>query len=446
MPAPDVAALLAELETTDPDAVDDARDAVDWLTGGEGLETITQLSICEFLWYALPLKWAGSVEERISAAWALSRLLTLGGLERYAALCVSPTTTQILRTYDRDGDDAGVTAYQRAMETTGLLPPDMPELTWSAIMGPEEVGAHDACAAALELAIVSGELAPSSRTWRSRRNALINRWLTTPRNELGGDSWLQRIHGERLNRWALGRGQPRRRLAQPFEVRLHAAIPVPDAAGHSLEPLRWLLEHADTGVPLTQKHFIARALVVEAFNRFGWESRCLGTPRCENDLSPLQALRELAQHEMRALRRTGRALLITGTGRALLSDPDLLWQAASSALIAQRPDEQDFDVSVREISLMVLADGATLDRGELAVTVAEALAGEGWRTGQSGGVDVGEVRWGLNELERRLEIFRLVAPRDRWDSPIRLTAVGQTAALTALRTRALLPRQYVGMG
>ncbi|MFD0470055.1 hypothetical protein ACFQ0B_18255 [Nonomuraea thailandensis] len=37
---------------------------------------------------------------------SLGRLLQLGGMDRYAAMCVSPTTVQILRTYAREGDDA----------------------------------------------------------------------------------------------------------------------------------------------------------------------------------------------------------------------------------------------------------------------------------------------------------------------------------------------------
>lgn len=224
MSAPDVTALLAELERSHPELAEDARTAVGWLTGGEPLETVTQLDVCEFLWYTLPLK-VGGDHERLARS--LGRLLQLGGMERYAALCVSPTTLQILRTYAREGEDAGTSAYQQALEATGVLPPDVPELQWSMIMGPEELGAHVACAAALELAIVSGETVD--------RSALTRRWLTEPRTELGGDSWLNRVHGERLNRWVLGRGPARRELAQPFEVRLHAPVsPQPLPALHGL--------------------------------------------------------------------------------------------------------------------------------------------------------------------------------------------------------------------
>ncbi|MFI6817284.1 hypothetical protein ACIBG7_33140 [Nonomuraea sp. NPDC050328] len=229
MPAPDVAALLMRM---DPAMADEARTAVEWLTGGEPLESVTQLDVCEFLWFTLPLKVDG---DRARLARALGRLLELGGMERYAELCASPVTQRVLRVYARDGEDAGTAAYQEALEATGVLPPDVPELRWSTIMGPEEMGAHVACSAALELALQSGS--------RVDRVELTREWLTRPRADLGGDSWLNRVHGERLNRWVLGRGEARRELAQPFEVRLHAPVPLDP----SLEPVarRLITSEAD---------------------------------------------------------------------------------------------------------------------------------------------------------------------------------------------------------
>src|SRR5690606_5270125 len=207
MSAPDVAAPLAVLERPPPDFGDEARPAVEGPTGAEPPETVAQLEVCESRWYTLPHKVGGDRERR---AGPLGRPRKLGGLERYAALCTSQTTTRSLRTYARDGEDAGTRAYHAALQETGVLPPDVPELQWSMIMGPEELGAHVACSAALELAILAGEDVD--------RVALTRRWLTEPRADLGGDSWLHRVQGERLNRWVLGRGPARRKLAQPFEV------------------------------------------------------------------------------------------------------------------------------------------------------------------------------------------------------------------------------------
>ncbi|WP_214416597.1 hypothetical protein [Sphaerisporangium fuscum] len=436
MPAPDVAALLSELERSQPDVADDARVAVEWLIGGEPLEAITQLDVCEFLWYTLPLKVTG---DQAAIVRALGALLRLGGMERYAALCASPTTSQILRTYTREGDEAGTAAYQRALAATGVLPPDVPELRWSSIMGPEEVGAHLACSAALELAVVSGELDPEGNERKQRAEGLTRRWLTESRTELGGDNWLNRVHGERLNRWVLGRGAARRELAQPFEVRLHAPIPTPE--DHRFEALCWLLELASRpeGVPLTKRHNIVRALAAEAAERFGWRA---GGVRGEGDVMALRTLRLVAQHEMGALARTGRRLLITEAGRRLLADPAAMWRAATTALLTPATGEHEMEISVREVGLMIMADGRELACGPLAERVTEVVVGEGWRTATPADV-VGP----LAELRHRLEAFDLCvsspSPSPAGHPPATLTPAGRAAALTALRGQALRPRQYV---
>ncbi|PZG43284.1 hypothetical protein C1I98_18595 [Spongiactinospora gelatinilytica] len=438
MPAPDVAALLTELERSAPDVVDDARTAVEWLTGGEPLESVTQLDVCEFLWYALPLKVSGDEREHTAIAAALGRLLALGGLDRYAALCRSHTTAHILRTYAREGEEAGAAAYQAALDATGVLPPDVSELRWSSIMGPEELGAHLACSAALELAIVSGELEPAAPTWKDQREALTRRWLTERRGDLGGDCWLHRVHGERLNRWVLGRGAQRRELAQPFEVRLHAPVPLPP--GDVLGPLRWLLTRADEpgGLALTRNHHLSRALSVEAAERFGWAAGA--KVRGESDVPVLPTLRETAQRELGALCRSGRRLLLTAAGRRLLDDPALLWEAAAAALLAPAKGEHDFEVSAREAALMLLADGDAVGTTELRELVANVVSGEGWQP--SSGHDLGRP---LAALLRRLAAFGLSRPVGDGEN-VQLSGWGQAAALAALRAHALRPRQYVNVG
>jgi hypothetical protein len=432
MPAPDVAALLAELERFEPAVAESARAAVEWLTGGEGLETISQLDVCEFLWYTLPIKVAG---DRPVIARALGRLLRLGGMERYAALCDSPTTAKILRVYARDGEEAGTLAYQEALAATGVLPPDLAELTWSSIMGPEEMGAHIACATALELAIVSRE--------PFERDELTRRWLTSPRAELGGDCWLHRVQGERLNRWVLGRGNARRELAQPFEVRLHAPIPMPPHA--RLEPLLWLLVRGEQGIRLTEKLNLPRAMAAEAVGGFGWEIYTTGSVRGETDVPTLTTLKGIAVDELAAFRRTGRKLGLTPAGQALLRDPQALWNAATTALLTPARGEHDFEISVREAALMLLADGEPLPYPTLRDRVLHVVNGEGWRsaTGERvTGISLGRP---LIELQRRLDALGLRISCSI-DSDWQLTDVGRSAALTGLRTQALRPRRYAGLG
>ncbi|MEW9533145.1 hypothetical protein [Microbispora sp. NPDC049125] len=432
MPAPDVAALLAELERSEPDVAESARVAVEWLAGGEALETISQLDVCEFLWYTLPIKVPG---DQPAIARALGALLRLGGMERYAALCDSPATIRILRTYAREGEEAGSAAYHQELETTGVLPPDIGELSWSSIMGPEELGAHVACAAALELAIMAGD--PVDRT------ELTRRWLTAARPELGGDCWLNRVHGERLNRWVLGRGSARRELAQPFEVRLHAPIPAPEEP--HLEPLRWLLELGRGGVRLTERLNLSRAVAAEAADRFGWDAEAARSVRGEGDVPPLSALKEIAVGQIGALRRSGRKLVLTPTGRMLLDHPRSLWGPATAALLTPAKGEHDFEVSIRESALMFLVDGGAVPYATLRDQVAEVVNGEGWRTAAGGQVTVVDLAGPLWELQRRLDALGLRAGCSP-GSPWRLTEAGRSAALAALRAQALRPRQYAGLG
>jgi hypothetical protein len=434
MPAPDVAALLAELERIEPDVAESARAAVEWLTGGESLETISQLDVCEFLWYTLPIKVSG---DRAHVARALGRLFRLGGMARYAALCDSSDTTRILRVYAREGEEAGTAAYQRALEATGVLPPNLDELAWSSIMGPEEMGAHAACAAALELAIVSG--APIDR------ETLTRRWLTTPRTELGGDCWLHRVHGERLNRWVLGRGYARRELAQPFEVRLHAPITPPEDPG--LEPLGWLLTQAGQGIRLTERFNLPRVLVAEAVERFGWPRATAGAVRGEGDVPTLTTLRAIATEDLGMLCRTGRKLVLTPAGRALVEDPTALWRGATTALLTPARGEHEFEISVRESALMLIADGDAVSCDVLQERIVGVVNGEGWRSATGSQVLVPDLGRPLGELRRRLDALGLLVNgpsehHDEW----RLTAVGRLAVLTSLRTQALRPRRYAGLG
>ena len=48
---------LATLEREDPVAAGDAKVALSWLAGDDGLGAISQLRLQEFLWHSLPMKW-----------------------------------------------------------------------------------------------------------------------------------------------------------------------------------------------------------------------------------------------------------------------------------------------------------------------------------------------------------------------------------------------------
>src|ERR1700730_15300618 len=179
---------LETLTREDPEAGGDETAARAWLTGGEGLESISLRRLQEFLWYALPVKWPMSTPGRVGVAKALGRLFMLVGLPRYAGVgCTSATET--ISTAYAEGHEEGIAAYTEAIEESHAAPPDTELLAWGSVMGSQERAAYDACAAALELAFASGELTAGARGWRTKRVDIVNRWLTgRPTGDLDGDA------------------------------------------------------------------------------------------------------------------------------------------------------------------------------------------------------------------------------------------------------------------
>src|SRR5260370_1443428 len=135
---------LETLTREDPEAGGDAKAAVAWLTGDEGLETISLLRLQEFLWYALPVKWPMSTPGRVGVAKALGRLFLLAGLDRYAGVCSSAGTEKIITAY-ADGHEEGIAAYTEAIEESHAAPPDTALLAWGSVMGSPDRAASDAC-------------------------------------------------------------------------------------------------------------------------------------------------------------------------------------------------------------------------------------------------------------------------------------------------------------
>ena len=152
-----------------------------------------------------------------------------------------------------------------------------------------------------------------------------------------------------------------------------------------LPTLRWLLQHADAGLPLTARHYIAPSVVAEAADMFGW-GELAGKRRQELAVFPLHTLRGLAQREMGAVRRSGTSLVLTRTGRLMADDPGIRWHIGTSALIG--PDDgpdPDFTVAVREAALLVITlSGDAVGYEELAGRLTGLHATEGW-TSRSGG-------------------------------------------------------------
>src|SRR5450755_3724765 len=459
---------LETLTREDPEAAGDAKAALAWLTGDEGMETISLLRLQEFLWYALPVKWPMSTPGRVGVARALGRLFMLAGLERYAGVCSSAGTERIITAY-ADGHEEGIAAYTEAIEESNAAPPDTDLLAWGSVMGPQERAAYDACAAALELAFAAGELCVGARGWRTRRMDIVNRWLTGrpdaseglldgPDAALGADgtpgtdTWLGRISAERIDAWAHGRPGERSRLARTLIPRLLEPPAVPD---DPLPTLRWLLGHAGQGLRLTARHYIAPALVTEAVDTFGWRDQLVGTLRQELDVFPLHTLRGMAQSEMGAIRRSRTSLVLTKTGKLMTADPAARWHIGTAALIGPDDGPQpDFSVAVREAALLVILTSGPTGYDELTRVLTDLHGVEGWASagsrGSAGsGVGAGlasAVRTELYTLRHRLWALHLLGTERSFTAPLSLTGTGVAAALSALLARALRPRHHLGLG
>jgi hypothetical protein len=459
---------LETLTREDPEAAGDAKAALAWLTGDEGLETISLLRLQEFLWYALPAKWPMSTPGRVGVAKALGRLFVLAGLDRYAMVCSSPGTERIITAYAA-GHEEGIAAYTEAIEASNAAPPDTDLLAWGSVMGPQERAAYDACAAALELAFASGELCVGSRGWRTKRADLVSRWLTvgvypggddppqTPpddggavrppipprRPPLGTDTRLGRISAERTDAWAHGRPGERSRLARALMPRLLEPPALPD---DPLPTLRWLLGHADQGLRLTARHYIAPALVTEAVDTFGWRDQLVGTLRQELDVFPLHTLRGMAQAEMGAIRRSRASLVLTRTGKLMAADPAARWHIGTAALIGPDDGPQpDFSVAVREAALLLILTSGPTGYDDLTRLLTDIHGVEGWAAGSSNGL-ASAVRTELYTLRHRLWALHLLGSERSFTAPLSLTETGVAAALSALLARALRPRHHLGLG
>lgn len=433
------AEALKTLAREDPAVADDARTALRSLTSGGGLGTISLLRLQEFLWYALPAATRQPTGTHLSVTRALARVFTLAGMERYAEACASEETSRIIGAYASSRAE-GIAAYTRALAASPAVPPDTDLLAWSSVMGPDERAAYDSCAAAIELAVAARELKVGVSGWKTRRAALVERWLTRPAGTPGMDTWLSRISAERIEEWAQGHPGERSRLARTVMPRL---LEPPDLPDEPLPTLAWLLAHAGGGLRLTARHYIAPALVGEAAELFGWGTAGQAARRHQElDVYPLHTLRALAQHEMGAVRRSGAALVLTRTGRLMADDAAVRWHIGTAALIG--PDdgqEPDFTVAVREAALLLITlHDSPVGYQELTSRLTELHAAEGWAS-RSGGSLAGAIRGEIHVLRHRLRALRLL-DEDAPVGSVALTSVGTAAALSGLLARALRPRRH----
>ncbi|HEX6872651.1 MAG TPA: hypothetical protein VF163_16255 [Micromonosporaceae bacterium] len=435
---PLVPKILQRLRRADALAARRAERALDELLTEGGLAELTQHDLQTFLWFNLI-----DADDAQAIAAALARFFELAELNRYAGIAASDQTREILRAYEERGHQAGMKAAAKAMDASGILPPDLPELEWGEVMGASEVNAYERIAATLELALAAGELKPGGRGWRLTQQRLTRQQLTMPR--MDGPPLLERIRAERLDSWADLGGAGRRMLAASMLPDLVSDPAPPRDVAERMAAMQWLLELAagqaadPPGVPLTVSGNLARRVVQDAAERFGWWDLPERPPRSESDIWRLAELRLLLQ-SAGVLRRSGRRLILGTRGRALIGDAKAQWDLATTTLL----EPTGFDAAVQEAALMLLlrANGMVEVR-ELIGEVVEVIVGSGWRDTGNGAPpderDVGRAVWGL---VRRCELWSMVdeGRGPGFTSRLRLSDAGRRGGYAALRAVALRPR------
>lgn len=184
---PATEAALAVLAAEDPNAARLAEAAADSLTssGEMPLSELLLRELIEFLYYRLPTKWLVDLTEHQEVARALGRLFGILDMPRHAALCSAPDLHPALTAYGADDRSAGVAALRKALDRSGVEPPDTETLAWGSLTGMEEARAGYAVSASLQAALEDGTLTPGGRGWRDVAARLTVERLTMP--DLGQD-------------------------------------------------------------------------------------------------------------------------------------------------------------------------------------------------------------------------------------------------------------------
>jgi hypothetical protein len=432
----ELASALAKLAEQDAAVAEDARAALESVAREPVLAFITQERIQLFCWYELPVKWLVDLEEKLRIVSALAEVLDLLQRPRYAAICRSGETREILTAYEV-GTAHGHAAFRRAAAASGIVSPDLPDFEWGAVMGLQEASARSSTADFLELAVDRGDLVPGRPGWKSRQKELVRAHLHVPQAALHGQTLAQVILTERAETWVNARrSETRRRILAAIASRLSHPAELPAAtATDPLPPLGWLLTQLDDGIALTQTGNLSRKFVQQSADRFGWDFP--QPPRTEDELFDLRQLRHFAQ-ALGLARRSGGTLKLTAKGRRLLADPGSLWRAVAASLLG----DNDFAVFTGELFLALLLAADSVPDIQIKATVGQAVTEEGFRETRTGEpLDEHQISWAVHETSNRCRVLGLLAVGGDWsDSSYGFTGTGQATALAALQARATGPR------
>lgn len=433
-------------EARHPDLSGPLRAVAGGLTAGEGVRMIHQAALQQYLWWQIPRDYPH--EEWQALVDAAAALLDELGRPQLAEVTRSAPTQEVLVGWAQ-GPAQGAAAFRAAHARSGVEPPDTALLAWGSIMGVDEAGALDTVERALGDAVAAGDLVPGAPRWQAKAAAITEAVLSRPLDLPPGQALAGLVTTERVGTWIdAGRHPVHQEWRSAVANRLLHPVDPPADPGGAVAPLRWLLELAAPpgGTELTQSHYLARATVVAAVERFGWWD-WKKPPRSEADVHQLTTLRDAA-NRLRLLRRRGRRLHLTARGTELLAAPDRLW-----ALVAtETEDGEDLTRMVTEIVGLRLLRGR-VEQAELAGEVAPILAAQGWAT-PHGPVTVNDVRSVLWRPLRWWRIFgALTEAEPTWEHgsarqltphTVALTPDGERMALAYLRSRAAGPRHRLG--
>lgn len=438
MTADRVDAVIAAVEQHDPGLARWMRMAADGMTADEGEELISQASLQAFLWYEVPRKYPEDTWRRLADGAAV--LLSLLGLDRYAAIARSPTTASILDAWER-APAQGFARFRSARSASGVEPPDTELLSWGSVMGMEEVIAAHSVERALEHAITAGELRPGLGAWRRAAVDICNRTLLGSPVGFDGKSLVRAVLEERADTWILT-ARPETLRAWREKARGRTAPDVqPSDVTAAVAPMQWLLETCRAGVTLTQAGYLPPTMARDAADRFGWWE-WPGGPRTEADVHQIGVLRETAAR-LRLISKRSRRLAVTKRGAGLVDDTVGLWRAIATTLAC----EDEYLAMLSELVAHRLLDGPAVD-GALEHDIGPIVAEQGWA---AGGVRVSAHQAGL-AVHRALYHWRLFGlldeVRPRWEGGQRtvssvaaLNAAGRSTAIAFLRARATAPRK-----
>lgn len=439
----DVDAALARIGARSPERARAARDVYESLTWGEGPGQIRQWVLQDWLWYRLTTKvLTDDPEYKSSQADVAAELLDELGLERYAAICRSQVTAAVHTAFDRSRDD-GYAAMRKALDASGVEPPDTESFVWGDVMGVEEATARTTVELVLEDAIAGGDLVVGGRGWRTRRQEITDATLDGDHPSQPGQTWRTAIATERIGRWideaarrsgALGRLRSRigNRLLNPIE-------PPPDV-GDRMTSLVWLLQRFGAEQTLTQAGYLNRPFVLAVHTERPWQERfdVRRPPRTETDEITLHRVRGFLERAG-ALRKRGHVLKRTTRGSRMADDPTVAWSAVVEHLGAN-----PWSRFVTETHGLLLIDrGGPVAENELTDPIVALAAEAGWRTaGADGGAPTErDVAWSFSDSRALLELLGLLAVDGDWaHRRYQLTPAGETTMLAMLRATAAGPR------